>query len=187
MTAASGQQALANGRQVKSGYSGMCQKYVRDPCWRVPSLYGSAIEAWNGARHKHPGDRTPPLGAPCYFRGGNYGHAVISAGGGQVQIRSTDCTSAGDISEVALNWVEVHWGYEYLGWTEDLNGVLLPLGGDEDMALSEDDLSAIANRVNKVLGDFNSKGQPEDDKDGDYADQRLRQIENKLQQVLDRL
>ncbi len=138
MTAKSGEQAVANGRAVKTYEPpGYCQKYVRDPCWRVPSLYGSAIEAWNGAQFKHPGDRNPPLGAPCYYRGGNYGHAVISVGGGR--IRSTDCQSAEQVNDAALSWPETAWNYEYLGWTEDINGVRLPLdidsgggnGGDE--------------------------------------------------------
>jgi hypothetical protein len=138
MTAKSGEQAVANGRDVtRYEPPGYCQKYVRDPCWRVPSLYGSAIEAWNGAEFKHPGDRNPPVGAPVYYRGGNYGHAVISVGGGR--IRSTDCQSSTQVNDAALSWPETAWNYEFLGWTEDLNGVRLPLdiesgggnGGDE--------------------------------------------------------
>lgn len=186
MVASSGEQAVKNGRQVDRYDQGYCQKYVRDPCWRVPSLYGSAIDAWNGARYKHKGDRNPPEGAPCYYSGGQYGHAVISVGGGR--IRSTDCTTATHVNDTDLGWPERAWGYKYLGWTEDINGVHLPLPNEEgDMPLNEDDLSAIANRVNKVLGDFNSHGDPEEDRDGDYADQRLRQIENKVQQILDRM
>jgi hypothetical protein len=147
MVAKSADQAVANGRQHGSGFSGMCQKYVRDPCWKAPSLYGSAQEAWNGSRQKHPGDRTPPKGAPVYYSGGNYGHAVIAVGNGQ--IRSTDCTSASDISEVGLDWPERAWGYQYLGWTGDINGVDLPLGGkdEDDMPLSDEDLDKIAKRV----------------------------------------
>lgn len=161
MVASSGSKALANGRQVGSGYSGMCQKYVREACWAVPSLYGSAIEAWNGAREKHTGDRTPPEGAPCYYRGGSYGHATISTGDGQVN-RSTDCTYAGDISEVPLSWVEDHWGYEYLGWTGDLNGVDLPLAGkDDDMALSDGDIRKIADAVWDHLNPIYDENEPE--------------------------
>jgi hypothetical protein len=52
---------------------------------------------------------------------------VIAAASGEM--RSTDCTSANDISEVDVGWPERAWGYEYLGWTGDLNGVDLPLGG----------------------------------------------------------
>lgn len=133
MTASSPRQAVNNGHDVGSYETGMCQKFVRDQCWRVPSLYGSAIDAWNGARYKHPGDRNPPEGAPCYYRGGNYGHAVIFCGPDHGDdIRSTDCTSAYDVSDVPISWVESHWGYVYLGWTEDINGVRVINGSEDD-------------------------------------------------------
>jgi len=178
MTAKSADEAVANGRAVDRYDPGMCQKYVRGPCWEVPSLYGSAIDAWNGARFKHPGDRTPPKGAPCYYRGGSYGHAVLSVGDGR--IRSTDCTSTGNVSDAPLSWPEDHWGYDYLGWTEDINGVTLPIGGQEedDMPLTEDDLGKIAKRVNQVLGDFTASGDPRDNvEDPEQANQRLNEIE----------
>jgi hypothetical protein len=152
MTADSGDEAVANGRKYSTYSSGYCQQYVRGPCWEVGSLYGSAIEAWNGARYKHPGDRNPPKGAPCYYRGGQYGHAVISVGGGR--IRSTDCTSRSMVSEVALSWPETSWGYTYLGWTEDINGVRLPIGPDtgeteevDDMPLTDAEIQKIAKAV----------------------------------------
>jgi hypothetical protein len=140
MVAGSGDAAVANGRKVSTYDSGMCQMFVRSQCWQVPSLYGSAIEAWNGAREKHPGDRNPPMGAPVYYRGGNYGHAVIFVGSGDM--RSTDCQTAYAVSDTDLSWPERAWGYEYLGWTGDINGVDLPLssgggggggGGEDDM------------------------------------------------------
>lgn len=146
MTAKTGQEAVSNARKVtRYDPSGYCLKYVRSPCWEVASLYGSAIEAWNGARHKHPGDRNPPVGAPCFYRGGQYGHVVISVGGGRV--RSTDCTSSTQVNDAALSWTETAWGYTYLGWTDDLNGVTLPIEGDDDMALTQDDLNKIAKAV----------------------------------------
>ena len=185
MTAKSGDEAVANGRAYTTYSVGMCQQYVRGPCWEVASLYGSAIEAWNGARFKHPGDRTPPKGAPCYYRGGSYGHAVISVGGGR--IRSTDCKSATYVNDADLSWPESAWGYEYLGWTEDINAVHLPIG-DDDMPLNDDDIAAIAARVNKVLGDFTSDG---DERDGvadpEYANQRMTQIENIVRRIEDKV
>lgn len=129
MTARSARAAVKNARSVNEYPTGMCQQYVRLRCWEVPSLYASAIEAWNGARDKHPGDRTPPLGAPLYYEGGRYGHAVIYVGG--ANMRSTDCRSRGDVSDEAIRWVEVNWGYRYLGWTGDINGVTLPLDADD--------------------------------------------------------
>jgi hypothetical protein len=137
MTAQDGADAVDNGHAVTSYASGMCQQFVRGQCWEVPSLYGSAIEAWNGAREKHPGDRTPPNGAPVYYRGGQYGHAVIYCHGG---IRSTDCQSGGRVSDTDLDWPVRNWGYEYLGWTGDINGVDLPLGGGDPDEPKEDDM-----------------------------------------------
>lgn len=149
MVAKNPQDAVNNGHDVNSYASGMCQKFVREQCWRVPSLYGSAIEAWNGARFKHPGDRHPPNGAPVYYRGGQYGHAVIYCHGG---IRSTDCTTGGRVSDAALSWPESAWGYQYLGWTEDINGVrVIPL--EDDMPLTNEDLDKIAARVWNFLVD----------------------------------
>jgi hypothetical protein len=187
MTASSPQQAVANGHNVSSYDSGMCQKFVRDQCWRVPSLYGSAIEAWNGARYKHPGDRTPPVGAPTYYRGGNYGHAVIFCGQGHTGMRSTDCTSTGRVSDAAISWVENNWGYTYLGWTEDINGVRVIVPDEQEDEVKDEDIQAIAARVNRALGDYNADGDKEQGTDGDMADKRLRQIENTVRQIEDKV
>jgi hypothetical protein len=131
VTASSGREAVDNANSYNAYDVGMCQKWVRGPCWEVGSYYGSAIDAWDGAKYKHPGDRTPPLGAPCYYRGGNYGHVVIFR---QDDMRSTDCTSSGRVSPESLSWIENHWGYTYLGWTEDINGVhvIKPAAPEED-------------------------------------------------------
>lgn len=145
MVAANGHQAHLNSDAVTSYDSGMCQKYVRDPCWRVGSLYGSAQEAWDGAREKHKGDRHPPEGAPVYYSGGSsgYGHAVCYQSAGSGRIRSTDAPSAGKVTDQDLDWPERAWGFKYLGWTGDLNGVDLNLGtssggGGDEMELSDE-------------------------------------------------
>lgn len=141
MTAQGPGEAVQNANSYSSYDSGMCLKWVRGPDWEIGSLYGSAIDAWYGARYKHPGDRNPPKGAPCFYSGGQYGHIVIAKDSG---MRSTDCPSTGRVGDAALNWPEVAWGDKYLGWTEDLNGVRLPglvpekpeqpdNGGDEDV------------------------------------------------------
>lgn len=158
-------QAVANARDVDSYPAGYCQKYVRLQCWELPSLYGSAIEAWNGARWKHPGDRTPPLGAPCFYKGGQYGHVVIWTDGGP--IRSTDCPSSGRVSETDLAWPEREWGQTYLGWTEDLNGVRLPLGDGGDMNQQDwDKLRAIVrDECENAWGHGMTVTQPGNDED----------------------
>jgi hypothetical protein len=214
VTASSGSEAVANGRGYASYETGMCQKFVRGPCWEVPSLYGSAIDAWNGATDKHPGDRTPPVGAPCYYSGGSYGHAVISVGGGNV--RSTDTPSTGKVGEKPLSHYESAWGYRYLGWTGDCNGVDLPIGDEDDMPLSNEDVEKVADAVwTKLL-----TGQPDgndryawatlvntyngvedipldvwetrlmgqsDAPDGRYASATLSNVHNMVRKILDKL
>ncbi len=178
MTANSGREAVQNARSHNSWDVGMCLNFVRQPCWEVPGVYASAIDAWNGARKKHPGDRTPPLGAPLFYRGGQYGHVVIGGEANDPDMRGTDMPSSGRVSEEQISWVETHWGYEYLGWTEDLNGVMLPLGEEEDMPLSEDDLQKIAQRVNKIIGEYGPDGKPRDpdNEDPETGNERLGQI-----------
>jgi hypothetical protein len=127
VTATSGQAAIANGDRYHTYEVGMCLKWVRGPCWEIGSLYASAIDAWEGARIRHPGDRTPPPGAPLFYAGGTYGHIVIAQYDGSGRMRSTDCPTSGQVSDADLSWPETAWGDTYLGWTEDLNGVQLPL------------------------------------------------------------
>jgi hypothetical protein len=129
-------EAVANANSYHTYSVGYCLKWVRTT-WEVNSLYASAIDAWNGARKKHPGDRNPPKGAPCFYRGGQYGHIVIFK---ETQMRSTDCPSAGQVNDAAISWVEQHWGYTYLGWTEDLNGVTLPNLVKTEPPKEEDDV-----------------------------------------------
>jgi hypothetical protein len=91
---------------------------------------------------------------------------------------------------VSLDWPERAWGYRYLGWTGDINGVDLPLGGkDDDMPLSDADLEKIAHRVNLVLGDYNAEGEERnpDNNDPDAGHDRLREIENKVDKILNKL
>jgi hypothetical protein len=147
MTAANGQAAADNARKFTSYDTGMCLKFVRGEAWRIGSLYGSAIEAWNGARFKHKGDRHPPIGAPCFYSGGKYGHIVVWMGGDKM--RSTDCTSAYDVSNADIDWPVRAWGDTYLGWTEDLNGVRLPLGDDDEM--TEDDWERMEDMIRRVV------------------------------------
>lgn len=187
MTAKSGDEARQRGHNHSSYDSGMCQKYVRGPCWDVGSLYGSAIEAWNGAREKHPGDRTPPDGAPVYYKGGQYGHAVLWCGAGHTGIRSTDCQSGGKVSDADLDWPVRNWGYTYLGWTGDINGVDLPLGNEDDMPLNQADKDSIRNivrdEIEKCVGDVVTV--PKDDPNYD-PDNPTIWVKNALQWLLGR-
>lgn len=129
---------------------GMCLQQVRT-WWGVGSKYGSAISAWYGSPKKHRGDWHPPKGAPVYYYGGKYGHIAFSLGNGYV--RSTDVAGSGRVGTVPLNWFKSRWGYTYLGWAGDLNGVVLPLGGTSSTT-ARVDLSELirAAKTNPSLG-----------------------------------
>lgn len=129
--------ALERAHGIISYDVGYCLRWVRSQ-WAVEALFGSAIEAWHGARHQHPGDRHPPPGAPLFYAGGQYGHIVIADWADHEGMRSTDCRSSGWVNDEDIGWVERTWGYSYLGWTEDLNGVQLPLHEEEDEMTPED-------------------------------------------------
>lgn len=85
-----------------------------------------AVDGWKATKRRHAGDRNPPAGVPVFWSGGRngYGHAAVSLGGGK--IRSTDAGGSGKIATVDLGWVEREWGLTYLGWSDDLNGVVIP-------------------------------------------------------------
>lgn len=164
-------QASANAHGVAHYPRGYCLRYCREQ-WAVPALYPSAIAAWNGARYKHPGDRHPPLMAPCYYAGGTYGHIVLHCPPNHLGVRSTDCFSSGNVSDTDLGWTERQWGYRYLGWSEDLNGVRV-IPEEDDMpnyrewadadkaALARDVTDAVWERVMQVTKPDGAKAEKE--------------------------
>ena len=58
-----------------------------------------------------------------YYRGGKYGHVVLYVGDGMV--RSTDAGGSGKMATVPIEWFQRAWGYEYVGWSEDLGGKMI--------------------------------------------------------------
>lgn len=105
---------------------GMCQQFTRS-AFNVGAYFGSAISAWNGADHKHPNvdPNTCPRATGVYFSGGSrgFGHATVSLGHGLV--RSTDWPSAGRVGTARITDIERAWGMHFLGWTEDINNVVV--------------------------------------------------------------
>jgi hypothetical protein len=113
--------ALAKARAADRCDVGFCLRYVRT-WWGVGPKYASAWKAWLGS-DQHEGDRTPPLGAPVFYRGGNFGHIALFAGDGK--IISTDCSANGRVGRTDLDWPQRRWGHSYVGWGGSLNGVTL--------------------------------------------------------------
>ena len=129
MVAQTANEAVANARRFTSNQPNMCLMYTRT--WlEIGSRELSAIDAWNAARHKHRGDHNPPRGAPVFWGGGEFGHIALAVT--KDLVRSTDTKSTGRVSTVSDRWHEINWGKNYLGWTEDLNGVDIPYLGDSN-------------------------------------------------------
>lgn len=72
-------------------------------------------------------DRNPPAGVPVSYTGGSRdnGHRAISLGNGK--IRSTDAGGWGVVATVDLAWPEKQWGLKYVGWSETIDGIKIPL------------------------------------------------------------
>jgi len=87
-----------------------------------------AVDGWKSepTKFKHAGDRHPPAGVPVSYSGGSagHGHRAISLGNGK--IRSTDANGNGHVATVDLDWPEKHWGLKYLGWSDTMDGILVP-------------------------------------------------------------
>lgn len=110
-----------------------CLHNVAD-AFGAPHGIATAYQAWIAAGG-HDGENThwslpAPKNVPVFWSGGSSGagHVAISDGpdeSGHVWIWTTDEThhSAGKFTRVPLAWVKQHWGLNYLGWTETLEGM----------------------------------------------------------------
>lgn len=123
-------QALARALKSTRYAQGMCLQWTRLQ-YGIAARYPDATTAWQNAEHRHPGDRTPPLGAPVFWTGGSKGHGHVAIYVGDGMIRGTDSPTAGKIGTVPLSYPEQHWGLRYGGWSEDVNGVRIPTAADE--------------------------------------------------------
>jgi len=99
-----------------SEYRRLCDHFVGLAYGRSASGFASAIVHWNTTpeRFRHY-DRTPPAGALVFFRSGEYGHAALSTGGGN--IISTDINGPGTLTRSSIAQIESKWRAPYLGWT----------------------------------------------------------------------
>lgn len=117
-------QAIAKANSITTGYGGLCLAFVQD-CYGAAAVEPSAIAAWNNSDHKHPTTSLDgiPVGAPIYFSGGGpYGHVAIYLGGGLM--RTTNSTDNLIHTDPVGTWQG--WGYTLLGWTEDIEGQMIP-------------------------------------------------------------
>jgi hypothetical protein len=96
----------------------MCYGSVQS---NLPPLASVAFakQGWSYSKMQHPGDRTPPAGAPVYFSGSD-GHIAIATGNGD-QVRSTEWPW-GHVGTSSISAIEQAWGRTYYGWTGDMLG-----------------------------------------------------------------
>lgn len=135
---------------VDMAAAGYCLQFTRE-CFDVAALYGSAIDAWNGARVRHPGDRNPPPAVPVYFSTPSvYDHVAIRTEGSNVV--STFNEEVRRFSSIAD--IERQFSGTYLGWAEDINGVTVyaPDEGEDWMsALTNDEQRRVLAASDQVL------------------------------------
>lgn len=107
--------------QIKKWHA-MCLYFVRS-CFGLPSVYGKAKTAWEGAKYRHATTNADsiPAGVPVFWRTGTVNwHIAISIGGGRCY--STDIGGKGKVGLIGIAELSRRWGATLLGWSEDLNG-----------------------------------------------------------------
>lgn len=111
-----------------TGWRGWCLRASRT-AWGLPGGWNSANDWWAAvpAAHRHSWSTAPPLGAPVFFAGGNWGHIGLSDGRGGLW--HTDGPTADRIGHTSINWPRDRWGFRNGGWASWLNGRALPVGG----------------------------------------------------------
>ena len=123
-------QTTRSAERARWNQPGYCLNWARIRA-HIPARYPDAATAWRHASDKRRGDRTPPPGAAVYWTGGShgYGHIAISVGHGRV--RSTDAGGMGRVATVRVGWPVRHWGLNYAGWSDTINGYTIPgVAGD---------------------------------------------------------
>lgn len=96
-----------------------------------------------GELHTERGSR-PPRGAWVWWTSPTHGHVALSAG--DSMIWSTDVHGPRTVGKVHIDYPVNAWGHTYAGWS-DWYGVRFPVGEDEEMPLSNDDIDRIARAV----------------------------------------
>jgi cell wall-associated NlpC family hydrolase len=107
---------------TRGPWSHLCLRFVRK-VYDLPARDRSAITAWRAAESKHKGDAVPPAGVPVFWSGGGPGHVALSLGDGWVL--TSDYPSSGRVTRVPISAINSAWHLRYLGWTDDLEGVIV--------------------------------------------------------------
>lgn len=84
-----------------------------------------AYDGWERAKHRHPTTdlQAAPRGSFSWWKGGSKGHGHVVVNVGHGQCWTTDLHRPGKVDLAQLSEIHAKWGLQYLGWTEDINGV----------------------------------------------------------------
>ncbi|MEE8725140.1 MAG: NlpC/P60 family protein [Bifidobacterium crudilactis] len=133
------EQAIAKSQTITKGYAGMCLAFVKD-CYNAQAVHPSAISAWNTSTHKHATTDLSgiPRGAPIFFapHGSPYGHVAIYLGDGTM--RTTNSSTGLIHTDPVSIWTH-QYGYTLLGWTDDIEGQLIPESTTTQQTTGDDD------------------------------------------------
>lgn len=112
-------QAMKTLMNGQTGFAGWCLRTCRQ-AWGLPGDENDAISEWNSIpkEHRHTDPMAAPVGAPHFWKIGKHGHVALQAlvAG---RVISTDAPEKDLVGIVTLDWFEVHWGAQYLGWATE--------------------------------------------------------------------
>lgn len=115
-------------KQNFPGEPGYCLQAIRTACG-APGMGGTAYQSYLRVptSRRHAGK--PPAGYPGFYSGGSSGagHVILGAGGpGLDDVWSTDFKRSGRLDVVSFDAIDSRWvNLKYLGWTTEINGVIL--------------------------------------------------------------
>jgi hypothetical protein len=128
------EQAAKRAEASRTNVVGMCQNWT----WNIFQSHSvgdvdkdgdaDAVDGWKSEpKAKRHTDRHPPRGVPVAWSGGRNGHGHRAVSLGHGKIRSTDAGGPGRVATVDLDWPEKTWGLKYLGWSETISGIQIPV------------------------------------------------------------
>lgn len=99
-----------------------CLRHVRR-IYGINALHPDAWTAWLNAKHRHTTRTLPNVSVPVFFEWGAQGHIVSSQPG--VGLWSTPLSGHGHKLYKTIEEVERAIGCRFVGWSLDLNGVMV--------------------------------------------------------------
>lgn len=135
MVIANREQAARRAEASTKASVGMCQAWTRG-IYGAPSVGdvdldgdADAVDGWRAEspENRHAGDRHPPRGVPLAWKGGSKGHGHRAISLGNQMVRSIDVDGPGTVGTVKLSWFEEHWNMDYLGWTDTISNIKIPI------------------------------------------------------------